>query len=311
MSAQATGINRADPQALDALDDYKAARSRGEWARLVLAGADLRGTDMSELELDECDLAGATLDGARFVGANLVRARLVGASLLGADFSFANLDRADLQGADATAASFAGATLRRANLDGCRLHRADLADADLSKANLYDADLKAASLIGALASQTNLCGAILEDAVLTSLRGEPFFGDLSDSPPTGVSAGWPAVRLGEPQLIELAELFLSTRGWRVVELSSGDDGVDFMIAHDDSVVFVQAKSTATPSSQSFAHWLRLLKRSTEGHPNAQLILVMPGPVSNNIKELAQANQVRVLGVWVDENAMRVEEVTAA
>jgi uncharacterized protein YjbI with pentapeptide repeats len=310
VSAETARTVRADPGALDVLAEYRVARDRGEWRRLMLGDADLRDTDMSELDLDECDLSGAVLDGVRFVGASLVRSRLVGASLLGADLSFANLDRADLEGADATAASFVSASLRRADLGSCRLHRADLSDADLSHANLYKADLKGANLTGALAAQANLSGAVLEDTVLTSLRGEPLFGDLPGQPSSATSAGWPAARLAEPQLLELAELYLNTHGWSVIEPPSwGDDGVDLVAQRDESLVVVQVKATATPSSQTFAHLARRLKRAAEGHPDAQLILVMPGPVPKSIEDLARANQVGVLLVWIDENAMRVEEIT--
>ena len=72
MSAEAIRAVRADPRALDVLQEYRAARDRGEWRRLLLAGADLRDTDMSELDLDECDLTAAVLDGARFIGASQI-----------------------------------------------------------------------------------------------------------------------------------------------------------------------------------------------------------------------------------------------
>jgi hypothetical protein len=309
VSPQTTRPRGADPDALDALAGYRAARDRGEWRRLELAGADLRGVDVSELNLDECDLAGTLLDGARFVGASLVRSNLAGASLLGADFSYANLDRADLEGADATAASFVSATLRRANLGRCKLHRADLSDADISHANLYEADLKAASLVGTLAAQANFRGSVLEDAVLTSLRGEPLFSELPDVPQAESSTGWPAARLRERQLVELAELFLSTHGWWIVEPSSWGEGVDLVAQRDGSLVFVQVKSTMTPSSQTFAHLAQRLRRSAEEHPGAQLILVMPGPLPKTIEELARVNEVSVLGVWIDDKTMHVEEIT--
>jgi hypothetical protein len=310
VSAQAARTVRADPRALDALAAYRAARDRGEWRRLMLAGADLRDTDMSELDLDECDLTGAVLDGARFIGASLVRSCLVGASLLGADLSFANLDKADMEDADATAASFVSASLRKADLGRCRLHRADLSDADLSRANLYEADLKAANLTGALAEQANLTGAVLEDAVLTSVRGQPLLSSHSGLPSSATSTGWPAARLGEPQLVELAELYLSTHGWWLIEPSTWvEEGIDLAAKRDDALVLVQVKATATPSSQTFAHLTRRLKRAAEGHPDAQLILVLPGPLPKSIEDLARANQVSVLVVWVDENAMRVEEIT--
>jgi Pentapeptide repeats (8 copies) len=309
VSVGTTRVLRADAGALDAVADYRAARERGEWRRLLLPGADLRDTDMSGLDLDECDLTGAVLDGAQFVGASLVRSCLAGASLLGADFSYANLDRADLERADATAAAFVNATLRRADLTGCRLHRADLSDADLSRANLYESNLTAANLNGALAAQANLRGAVLEDAVLTAMRGEPLFDSPNDPLSPEALFGWPAARLAGSQLVELAELYLNTQGWGTIEPSSwGDEGIDLMAQRDDATVMVQVKATATPSPQNFTYLAQRLKRTTEGHPNARLILVLPGPVPQSIQDLARANRISVLGVWVEKNTMRIEEV---
>ena len=310
MSAEITrAVLRADPRALDAVAEYRAARERGEWRRLLLAGADLRDTDMSGLNLDECDLTGAALDGARFVGASLVRSCLAGASLLGADFSYADLDRADMEAADATAAAFVNATLRRANLTRCRLQRADLSGADLSRTNLHEANLTAANLHGALAAQANLRGAVLEDAVLTALRGEPQFDALPGMPSSATLFGSPAARLGEPQLAELAGLYLSTQGWGIIESSSWeDDGIDLVARRNDAMVVVQVKATATPSSQTFTHLVRRLKRATEGRANAHVVVVMPGPVPKSIQDLARASQISVLSVWVEKNTMRVEEV---
>ena len=310
MSAETTRALRADPRALDAVAEYRAARERGQWRQLILPGADLRDADLSGLDLDECDLTGAALDGARLVGASLVRSCLAGASLLGADLSYANLDKADMEGAGATAAAFAGATLRRANLGRCRLQRADLSDADLSHANLYEANLTAANLNGALAAQANLRGAILEDAVLTALRGEPLFDGLPGLPSSAPLAGWPAARLAGPQLVELAGLFLSAQGWGIIEPSSrGGEGIDLMAQRDDEMAVVQVRATAAPSSQSFTRLAQRLKRVAAGHSNAQQILVIPGPVAENIQDLARSAQISVLVVWVDRNTMRVEELT--
>jgi uncharacterized protein YjbI with pentapeptide repeats len=309
VSAETARVPRADSHALAVLEGYKAARQRGEWRRLLLPGADLRNTDMSGLDLDECDLTGAVLDGAQLVEASLVRSGLVGASLLGTDFSYANLDRADMDEADATAASFVGATLRRASLIGCRLHRADLSDADLSRANFYQSNLTSANLNGALAVQANLRGAKLEDAILTAVRGEPVFDSSSDQEPPASLFGWPAARLAEPQLAMLAGLYLNAQGWRVTSPSSlADEGIDLMAQRNDDKLVLQVKATATPSQQTFTHLVQRLKRATEGHGNARLILVLPGPVPQDIQDLARASQTGVLVVWVGSNAMQVEEI---
>jgi hypothetical protein len=310
VSAETTRAIRADSRALNALAEYKAARERGEWRRLLLPGTDLRDADLSGLDLDECDLAGAVLDGARFTEASLVRSCLAGASLVGADFSYANLDRADMEGADATAAAFVSATLRRADLSRCRLQRADFSDADLSRANLYESNLTTANLSGALAAQANLRGAILEDAVLTAVRGEPLFDELPGQPSSTAVAAWPAARLAGPQLAELAVLYLSMRGWGVIEPSSrAGEGIDLMAQRDGEIAFVQVKAMAAPSSQVFTHSVQKLKRVAAGRPDALLVLVMPGPVPENIQDLARASRISVLAVRVDKNTMRVEELT--
>jgi hypothetical protein len=81
-----------------------------------------------------------------------------------------------------------------------------------------------------------------------------------------------------------------------------------MAQRDNATVVVQVKATATPSPQNFTHLAQRLKRSRERHPNARLILVLPAPVPQGIQDLARANQIGVLGVWVGKNTMRVEEV---
>ena len=83
----------------------------------------------------------------------------------------------------------------------------------MRKANLFESDLTGANLSRAFASETNLHGAILEDAVLTGLRGEPLFDIGSDRDSPGGLFGWPAARLAEPQLVQLAETYLTARGW--------------------------------------------------------------------------------------------------
>jgi len=308
VSVEPTRILGADPQAVEAVTEYRAARERGEWRRLLLPSADLRNTDLSGLDLDECDLAGAVLDGAQCVGASLVRASLAGASLLGADFSYAKLDRADMEGVNATAAAFTNATLRRADLTGSNLRRADFSGADLEKASLFRSDLTSANLKGAQATQTDLRRATLDDAVLAGVQGEPIF----DSPPdTSRSTlfGWPAARLAGPQLAELAGLYLNMQGWGVAEPPSWqDEGVDLVAKRNDVMAMIQVKATATPSPENFILVMQRLKHATEGHPQALLILVMPGPVPQQIQDLARAHKVSVLGVWMERNGMRVEEI---
>lgn len=307
MSAEPIRLLDADPRAVEAVAEYRAARQRGEWRRLLLPGADLRNTDLSGLDLDECDLTGAVLDGVQFVESSLVRADLAGASLLGADFSYANLDRADMEGANAIAATFTRASLRRADLTRCSLRRADLSGTDLSKANLYESDLTSANLKGALAAQADLRGATLEDAVLTAVRGEPLFDSQLESS-RALVFGWPAARLAGPQLAELAESYLNTQGWVTEPSSWQNEGVDLVVQRDDAMAMIQVKATATPSPETFGHLMQRLKRATEGHPKALLIFVMPAPVPQRILELARENKVSVLGVWAERTGMRIAEI---
>jgi hypothetical protein len=302
---------RADRNALEAVENYRAALKRGEYRRLKLAAADLRDVDFSGLQLDECDLTEAILDGARFVGASLVRADLAGASLLGVDFSYADLDRADLEAVDATATAFINANMPRVNLVRSRLRRADLSEANLRKANLFESDLTGANLSRALASQANLRGAILEDAVLTGLRGEPFFDTVSERGLPEALFGWPAARLAEPQLVRLAETYLTARGWGVIEppLSEGT-AVDLIARRGDTLLVLEAKATATPSHATFRHMAERLRNTAEPYGKAVMFLVIPGPVPKSLRDLAKASRIGVLGIWIDpdSNSMRVEEI---
>jgi uncharacterized protein YjbI with pentapeptide repeats len=309
VSTEANRASSANPDALQAIEEYSAAHERGEYRVLRLPGANLREIDVSGLDLDECDLTGAVLDGARFVGASLVRSQLVGASLLGADLSYANLDRANLETADATAASFVGATLRRADLSRCTLERADLSDADLSRANLFGSNLAKANLSGAITSQTNLQEAILEDAVLTAIRGEPFFDPNSSLVSSEKPSGWWAVKLAEPQLVQIAGSYLSTQGWGIRQLASWrDEGVDLVAHRDDVWLVIQAKATATPSPQTFTHWAKRMKRIAEQQPNVHLVIVLPGPVSQSLRDVALDQRIGVLSVRVEHHGMQVEEI---
>ncbi|HUZ53500.1 MAG TPA: pentapeptide repeat-containing protein [Streptosporangiaceae bacterium] len=310
MSAEAVRAERrADPRAVEVLDDYRAARARGEYRLLKLAGADLRDTDLSELDLDECDLTGATLDGARLISASLVRARLAGASLLGADLSYANMDRADMDAVGATAATFMGATLRRAQLNHSQLQRADFSDADLSRASLFESNLRGANLSRAVAEQADLRGAALEDAILTGLHGEPVFHiDPSLASPE-TRFGWPATRLAETQLVELAESYLSTQGWGLIEHPAWrEEGADLIARRGDEVVFLQVKATATPSARTFAHLAERLNRAADEHANVNVILVVPGPIPESLRIQAAANRIGILSILVQQNGLVVEEV---
>jgi uncharacterized protein YjbI with pentapeptide repeats len=299
----------ADPAALQALDDYRRARDRGESRVLRLAGANLRETDMSGLDLDECDLTGAILDGARLGAASLVRSHLAGASLLGADLSYANLDGADLEAVDATAASFVGATLRRADLSRCTLERADLSNADLSKANLFHGNLSKANLNGAIVSSTNLQEAILEDAVLTAIRGEPFFDPNFILVSSTKPSGWWAAKLAETQLVQIAMTYLSTQGWGVDQSATWRvEGADLVARRDDAWLVAQVKATATPSPRTFTQWAKSLKRIAEQRPNLYLVFVLPGPVSQSLRDVAHDQRIGVLSVRVEHNSMQVEEI---
>jgi hypothetical protein len=227
--------------------------------------------------------------------------------MVGADFSYADLHRASLEEVDATAATFVNADLTKARLVRSRLQRADLSEADLRRANLFESDLTAANLSRAHASQTNLHGAILEDTVLTALRGEPVFD--ADSNQHSTAIGWPAAKLAEPQLILLAETYLRNQGWGIIEPSSAEDvSIDLMARRDDKLLVLEVKATAVPSSSTFTHLVERLKRAADQHTNASVLLVIPGPVPESLQDLARVNQIGVLSVWGELGSLRIEEV---
>jgi len=142
---------------------------------------------------------------------------------------------------------------------------------------------------------------------LTAVRGEPLF-DSELEPSQTVLFGWPAARLTGPQLVELAGSYLNTQGWVTEPSSWRDEGVDLVAQRDDVMAMIQVKATATPSPETFGHLMQRLKRATEGHPEALLILVMPAPVLQRILELARASKVSVLGVWAERTGMRIEAI---
>jgi uncharacterized protein YjbI with pentapeptide repeats len=322
VTAASTGVApRADAKALEAVGAYRAARERGEYRLLKLAGADLRDVDFSGCQLDECDLTGAILDGAKFLGASLVRATFAGASLLGTDFSYADLHRADMEAVDATAATFMNSILSRTNLARSRLRRANLSEANLNRANLFEADLTGANLSRALASQTNVSGASLEDAILIELRGEPIFGDASDSASSPVAPlGWPAARLSEQQLAEYVEAYLTSLGWETVQPASSEDPVvDLMARSEGTWLLLEVKATALPSHATFAYVAERLRRAAGLYDDASAVLVIPGPISEGVRDLAKDNRIDILSVriepdsdtvWIDSNgkATRVKQV---
>jgi hypothetical protein len=305
-------VPRADQGALAVLAEYIAARGRGEYRVLKLPGADLRDADLSGLDLEESDLTGAVLDGARLTEARLARSCLAGASLIGVDFSYADLRKADMDSSDATAASFVGAMLQNTILTRTRLRRADMSEADVSRANLQGSDLTDANLSRAIAIRTNLHGVILESAVLTGLRGEPFFDAATGRAPAEGSFGWPAARLTEVQLVELAESYLSTQGWGIGEPLAARDAtdarIDLIAQRDGEVILAQVKATTTPSSQVFSRFVEQLKRLGANLPSAHLILVMPGPIPEGLREVAIASRIGVLSVWADQSSINIEEV---
>jgi uncharacterized protein YjbI with pentapeptide repeats/Holliday junction resolvase len=311
VTADTTGVApRADAKAVEALEAYCAARQRGEYQLLKLAGADLRDVDFSGCQLDECDLSEALLDGAKFLGASLVRSSLAGASLLGADFSYADLHRADLEAVDATAATFVNAILTRADFARSRLQRVNLTESDLTRANLFKSDLSGANLSRALASQTNLRGVILDDAVLAGLRGEPIF-DLdhtSDHTRRAVAPfGWPAALLTEQHLAEFAESYLTSLGWEILQPASSEDPVvDLMARRDDTWFILEVKATTNLSHSTFAHVAERLRRAAEPFGKALLALVVPGPISKDLRDLARTSRVDILSVRVDSDAVWID-----
>lgn len=309
VTADTTGVApRADFKALAAVEAYRAALKRGEYQLLKLTGADLRDVDFSGWQLDECDLTGAVLDGARFLGASLVRSSLAGASLLGADFSYADLHRADLEAVDATAATFVSAILSRVGLARSSLRRSNLSEANLTRANLFEADLTGANLSRALISQTNLRGAILVDSVLVGLRGEPIFGNVTDpEAATDAPLGWPAARLAEQQLVGIAETFLISDGWEIVQPASSEDPVvDLMARRAGIWRILEVKATPVPSRSAFAQIAKRLRRAAEQYEKASAVLVVPGPIPESLRDLASASQIEILSIRVDSGNVWID-----
>lgn len=89
-----------------------------------------------------------------------------GCNLEGADLSGKDLDESDLEGANLKKANLEGVDLNKANLKGANLSGADLRKADLDGADLYKADLTNADL-----TEASLEGTLIDDAVLTGVKG--------------------------------------------------------------------------------------------------------------------------------------------
>lgn len=89
-----------------------------------------------------------------------------GCNLEGADLSGKDLDEADLEGANLKNANLTGADFNKANLKGTNLSGANLRKSDLDEADLYKADLTDADLTDASLEET-----LIDDAVLTRVKG--------------------------------------------------------------------------------------------------------------------------------------------
>ncbi|MBU0960249.1 MAG: pentapeptide repeat-containing protein, partial [Proteobacteria bacterium] len=89
-----------------------------------------------------------------------------GCNLEGADLSGKDLEASDLEGANLRQANLKGTDLEGANLKGTNLSGADLRKADLDGADLYKADLTGADLTEASLDKT-----LIDDAILTGVKG--------------------------------------------------------------------------------------------------------------------------------------------
>jgi hypothetical protein len=188
------------------------------------------------------------------------------------------------------------------------LRRANLSEANLTRANLFEANLAGTNFSRALASQTNLTGAVLEDTVLVELRGEPIFDVLSDPSSSPIAPfGWPAARLAEQQLAEFAESYLISLGWEIVQPTSSEHPVvDLMARREDTWLLLEVKAAVLPSSSTFAHIAKQLRRAAEQYDKASTALVIPGPIPERLRGVADTNQVDVLSVRVDSGTVWVD-----
>jgi uncharacterized protein YjbI with pentapeptide repeats len=228
--------------------------------------------------------------------------------LLGADFSYADLRRADLEATEANGATFASALLSRVNLARGRLQQANFSEADLTRASLFQSDLTGANFSRAQISQTDLLDAILVDAVLTGVRGEPFFDGANNAEDSAIGlAGWPAVRMSEQDLFEILVSHLSSLGWGVsVPASSEDPVVDVIARRQDAWLIGEVKATVALSPGAFAQISKRLRRVAERFKAASIVLVLPGPIPEHLHALAQAENVQLLSIDLDANSAWVD-----
>jgi uncharacterized protein YjbI with pentapeptide repeats len=156
-----------------------------------LSGANMQKSYLNLARLEDANLSGANLtdatifqaifDKTNFQGANLTNARMIG-TLGNVNMSNATivkgrygLDignqpmgamRFDAVGGKFSNSNFEGADINRANLRFADLRNANLRNTDLFRADLSKADLTGADITGAKMSE-----AILDDTVMTNVKG--------------------------------------------------------------------------------------------------------------------------------------------
>jgi len=156
-----------------------------------LSGANLQGAYLNLARLENADFSGANLqdatifqaifDKTNFKGANLSNARMIG-TLVGLDMSDAIVKKGryglDIGNQPMGAMRFEaiGGKFANTNFEGSDINRANLRFADLTNANLRGADLfradfSKANLTGADITGANFGEAILDDTIMTGVKG--------------------------------------------------------------------------------------------------------------------------------------------
>lgn len=143
--------------------------------------ARLEKANLSGADLTDATIFQAIFDQTNFKGANLTNARMIG-TLGNVDMSGANISKGRFgldignqpMGAmrfDAVGGKFANSDFEGADINRANLQFADLRNANLRNTNLFRADLSKADLTGADISGSNLKEAVLDNTVMTGVKG--------------------------------------------------------------------------------------------------------------------------------------------
>lgn len=155
--------------------------SNADMKRSYLNLARLENTNLSGADLTDATIFQAIFDKTNFHGANLTNARMIG-TLGNVDMSNATIKhgrygldignqpmgamRFDAVGGNFENSNFEGADINRSNFKFANLRNANLRNTDLFRADLSKADLTGADITGAKMGE-----AILDDTIMTNVKG--------------------------------------------------------------------------------------------------------------------------------------------